>query len=251
MITVTIVAKNAEETIEKTLQSLSSFSEVLLLDTGSRDKTMQIAKTFPNVVIKESEFLGFGKSHNKASSLAKYDWILSIDSDEVLSKELSSEIFSLQLDPKTVYALNRHNFFRGKWIKGCSGWYPDKVTRLYNRDSTRFTDDEVHEKVLSSGLQLRTLTSPLYHYPYRKISDFLSKMQQYSTLFAQQNKEKKEGGLGKAILHSWATFLKSYLLKKGFLLGAEGFIISTYNAHTAFYKYLKLEEMNKDAGKVE
>jgi glycosyltransferase involved in cell wall biosynthesis len=245
MISVTILTKNCQDTLGATLASLQKFSEVLVFDSGSTDSTLDVASKFPNVKIINGLFTGFGQAHNAAVSHASYDWILSIDSDEVLTPELAKEIVHLDLDPTNVYQIDRKNYFNGKWIRWCGGWYPDPVVRLYNRTITRFTDDAVHEKVIVGNLKLVPLASPLLHTPYRSIRDFLSKMQTYSTLFAEQNRGKKHSSIGKAIGHGLFAFFKSYLFKKGFLGGKEGFIISVYNGHTAFYKYLKLMEVNQ------
>ncbi len=245
MITVTVLTKNSQETLGATLQSLQKFPEVIVYDSGSTDATLQIAQKFPNTKIISGTFAGFGPTHNIASSLATHDWILSIDSDEVLTPQLADEILALKLVPKHVYQIDRRNYFNGKWIRGCGGWYPDPVIRLYNRTSTRFTDDAVHEKVITEKMTCIPLFSHLVHTPYRSIHDFLAKMQSYSTLFAEQNQGKKPSSMTKAIAHGSFAFLKSYFLKKGFLGGKEGFIISLYNGHTTFYKYLKLAELNK------
>ncbi|MGE0670374.1 MAG: glycosyltransferase family 2 protein [Parachlamydiales bacterium] len=245
MISITILAKNCGQTLRPTLESVKGFSEVILLDTGSTDSTLEIAKEFPNVKVVEGTFIGFGPTHNLASSQASHDWILSIDSDEVLSQELIDEIQQLKLDKDQVYSLNRKNFFNKKWIRWCGGWHPDRVVRLYHRQTTHFTDAQVHEKIVASHLQVVELDSPLLHTPYRNMGDFLSKMQTYSTLFAEQNRQKKSSSVWKAILHGWQAFIKSYFFKRGFLGGKEGFIISIYNGHTAFYKYLKLMEANE------
>jgi glycosyltransferase involved in cell wall biosynthesis len=244
MISVTVLTKNSQETITLALNSLQKFPEVILYDSGSTDSTLAIAAQFPNVKIIRGKFLGFGSTHNTASALASHDWVLSIDSDEALTPELAEEILNLTLDPQTVYQIFRHNYFNGKWMRYCGGWYPDPVIRLYNRTATRFSHDAVHEKVLSQGMTLTSLSSPLLHTPYRSIEDFLAKMQSYSTLFAKQHQGKKSS-LPKAIAHGCFAFLKSYVLKKGFLGGKEGFIISLYNGQTTYYKYLKLMQMNR------
>jgi len=247
MISVTILSKNAEETLASSLQALERFDEVILLDTGSTDLTLDIAKTYPNVKIFEAPFKGFGPLHNLAAEKALNDWILSLDSDEVLTPELADEIFSLSLDPKCIYSFPFHNYFNGKHIRGC-GWYPDRHVRLYNRQSTRFSDDFIHEKIERKKMREVKLSSPVKHYSYRSISDFLKKMENYSSLYAEQHKQKRSSSLLKALLHSSFAFFKSYLFKRGFIDGKEGFIISSYNAQTAFYKYLKLQEVNqKDA----
>lgn len=244
MISVTILTKNSAATLRETLLSTLAFPEVVLFDTGSTDATLAIAREFPNVKIYQEKFTGFGPAHNQATSLASHDWILSVDSDEVLSASLVEEILKLNLDPSCVYSLLRDNYFKGKHVKWCGGWHPDWIIRLYNRTTSRFTEDAVHEKVVSEGLKVVQLRFTMRHTPYREIGDFLAKMQTYSTLFASQQKGKKSSSLLKALFHAWAAFFKSYILKKGFLGGKEGFIISAYNSHTAFYKYLKLDESN-------
>jgi glycosyltransferase involved in cell wall biosynthesis len=244
MFSIKILTFNSEETLKKTLDSTRSFPEVLIYDTGSKDSTLNIAKGYPNVRIISGPFEGFGKTHNTASQYASYDWILSLDSDEVLSQELIEELHRFTPEENTVYSLQRSNFLHGKQIKWCGGWYPDWVVRVYNRNTTRFTNDEVHETVITTGQKVIPFSGPVLHTPYRKISDFLSKMQMYSTLFAEQHKHQKKSSLGKAILHGLSAFLKSYFCKRGFLGGSEGFIISLYNGQTTFYKYLKLWEIN-------
>lgn len=243
MISVTILTKNSQKYIAEVLSALKNFDEVVVYDTGSSDKTLEIAKKFHNVSIHEAPFIGFGPTHNLASAVAKNDWILSIDSDEIVPDELSKEILSLNPSKKCVYSFPRHNYFNGKFIKWC-GWYPDRQYRLYNRRETRFSDAQVHEAVIVKNMQVVCLKSPLNHYSYGNLSDFLSKMQSYSTLFAAQNYGKVRSSPLKAILHGWFSFFKSYILKRGFLGGYEGFVISVYNGHTAFYKYLKLYEAN-------
>jgi glycosyltransferase involved in cell wall biosynthesis len=243
MISVTILTKDAEKYLEMVLESVQDFEEVVILDTGSQDRTIEIAQKFPNVVIHKHAFIGFGSSHNLLSNLAKNDWIFSIDADEIVSKELKNEILSLQLDENSVYSFSRHNYFRGKLIKGC-GWYPDRQIRLYNRTVTRFSDAQVHESIVVGPLQHVKLKGAVKHYPYASISEFLAKMQSYSTLFAKQYQGKRKSSIWHAIGHGIFAFFKAYIIKRGFLLGQEGFIISRYNGHTAYYKYLKLDEAN-------
>lgn len=232
MISACILTKNNERTIQRCLDSVKELDEVLILDTGSTDSTLDIAKTYCNVHIHSTPFTGFGSLRNKASELARNDWILALDADEVLTA-LPNE-----LQPTCIYSFPFHNYFNGKWIKWC-GWYPDRHMRLYNKTTTRFSGDKVHEKILPADLTEIKLTTPILHYSYDSIDDFLSKMQYYSTLFQQQHAG-KNASIFKALFHSWWAFFKSYILKRGFLGGREGFIISQYNAHTAYYKYLKL-----------
>jgi glycosyltransferase involved in cell wall biosynthesis len=242
MISVCIIVKNSASTLPKTLDSVRSFPEVILLDNGSTDQTFEIASNYPNVKIHHSPFIGFGPLKNKAAELATHDWILSIDSDEVLSPSLIQEIEKLTLDEKTAYRLPRHNYYNQKHIRGC-GWNGEKVARLYHRKYAHFTEAQVHESLMAS--QVATLQSPLLHTPYRSTSDFLSKMQHYSTLFAEQYQGKRNSSFARALASAFYAFIRSYFLKRGIFCGSEGFIISLYNANTAFYKYLKLAELNQ------
>ncbi len=242
MTTVCILTKNVAATLEKTLNSTRPFSEVLLLDNGSTDETLAIAKNFSNVRIFNSPFIGFGPLRNRAAELASSDWILALDSDEVLSPPLFEELQSLKRDPKMVYRFPRHNFYNEKRILGC-GWGKEQVARFYNRKFTQFSSSQVHEK-LESALSI-ALKSPILHTPYRSTSDFLIKMEHYSTLFAKEHRGKKRASFPIAIAHASFAFIRSYLIKGGIFGGKEGFLISLYNANTALYKYLKLAELNK------
>lgn len=244
MISVTIIIKNGERKLKEVLNALLGFDEVILYDTGSTDRSLEIAKEFDHVSIYQKPFIGFGPCHNDAAILAKNNWILSLDADEVLSPQLANEILQLKLDPSRVYALPFFNYYNGKQIKWC-GWYPESHVRLYNRTCTRFSEAMVHEGVISKDLQKVMLHFPVHHYPYDSISDFLIKMERYSSLFAEQNHLKKKSSPRIAIQHGAAAFFKSFFLKRGFMGGYEGFLISVYNAHTAFYKYLKLYQSNK------
>lgn len=242
-ISVTILTKNSQQYLKEVLKALAAFDELVIYDTGSTDETLNIASEFPNVKILHGTLVGFGPTHNIASAAAKNDWILSIDSDEIVSEPMASVLASLDLNPRAVYSFPRHNYFNGKFIKYC-GWYPDRQFRLYNRTKTHFSDAQVHEAILTEGLQKIDLKAPLLHYSYASIADFLSKMQSYSTLFAKQYAGHRQSSLPKAILHGFFAFFKSYFVKSGFLAGYEGFVISAYNGHTAYYKYLKLLEAN-------
>ncbi|MCB1134931.1 MAG: glycosyltransferase family 2 protein [Chlamydiia bacterium] len=242
-ISVTILTKNSQKHLPGILDRLSAFDEILILDSGSEDATLSLVTNYANVSLYQDRFTGFGEMHNKATALARNDWILSIDSDEVPSEELLTELATLQLDAGCVYTIPRRNIYNGKVIKHC-GWWPDRVKRLYNRTATQWSDAEVHESVLTAGMRIIDLQHPLIHYSYEGIGHFLSKMQSYSDLFVKQNKDKKAASPCKAVLHGLAAFIKTYFIKRGFLDGWEGLIISSYNANTAFYKYLKLYEAN-------
>lgn len=242
MISICILTKNAAPTLRATLESVRLFPEVIILDNGSTDQTEQIARSFPNVRYHTAPFIGFGPLRNLASSYASHDWILALDSDEILSPTLALELQILIPKPEVAYLVPRHNFYNGKKINSC-GWGNEKVARLYHRKQTAYCESQVHEALLRYPL-LR-LNSPILHTPYRSTADFLSKMQHYSTLFAEQNRHKKRSSFGKALLKGTWSFFRSYIIKLGILEGAEGFTLSLYNANTTFYKYLKLAEANR------
>jgi len=244
MISVCILAKNSELTIGKTLASVHSFPEVIVLDNGSTDDTIRVAKSFPNVRVVETIFSGFGPLRNEAASHASNDWILALDTDEIISPALLAEIQGLALSADTVYSMPRDNYYNGKHIKGC-GWHPDRVLRLYHRKKTAYSDAAVHESVVTDHVQVRSLEGPLLHIPFRTTADFLAKMQNYSTLYAVQHGKMRKSSLAKAFFHSLFTFLRCYFFQRGFILGAEGFIVSLYNSNTVFYKYLKLWEVSR------
>lgn len=186
LISVTILTKNSEKYLHDVLYSLRNFSEVIILDSGSCDNTIKIAQSYNNVIIYYNEFLGFGKMHNLATSNASYDWVLSVDADEVLEDDLINEIADLTLDQSCVYALKRKNYYHDKWIKYC-GWYPDYQLRLYNRKITSFNNAEVSEKIIvKHDMHTIYLNHALRHYSYDSIDGFIDKIKFYSNLFAKE-----------------------------------------------------------------
>lgn len=246
-ISVSILVKNAEHTLKECLESLREFDDIIILDNGSTDKSCEIAKSFPQVNIKQSEFIGFGALKNLAMSYAKYEWILSIDADEVLEAQtlalIKANLTSMQTNH--IYALPRKNLYNGEWIKAC-GWYPDYVYRIFNKTFTHFNDNIVHESlILPKNAQIITLQSGLKHYAYDNIAHLLDKLQRYSSLWAEQNTHKTSSPL-KAITHGAWTFVRDYFFKKGILYGYKGFVISSCNALGTFFKYMKLYETQKD-----
>ncbi|MDK4688971.1 glycosyltransferase family 2 protein [Kingella negevensis] len=246
-ISAVILAKNAERHLDQVLQSLTPFSEVILLDNGSTDQTPNIAQKYPNVAYhSHPEFDGFGNMKNRASALAKNDWIFSIDSDEVITPELLNAIARADLSQSnTLYSISRTNHYRSQPISGC-GWSPDIIPRLYNRAHTQFTDRAVHESIMQPENTVnKTLTGSLKHYSFDSADDLIRKMQQYSSLFADQFAHQKRTSAPSALLHGTAAFIKSYLFKRGYQHGADGLTISLSQAAGSYYKYAKLNERNR------
>ena len=249
MISVTMLTKNSSRFIEKALAALSGFDEIIVLDNGSTDDTMEIAARFPNVRIVEHEFIGFGPLKNMAADAARHDWIINVDSDEIMSPELASELASMSLDPDVVYTVPIINHFRGKAIRGC-GWGGMRKRRLYNRRQTQFRNDMVHEKLeIPDGVRISDdIRHPLLHYMYNSVHQLLHKMQLYSDLFAEQNAGRRNSSVLSASFHAWWAFVRDYFLKRGFLDGAEGWLICVTAANVVFYKHMKLREANENKG---
>jgi glycosyltransferase involved in cell wall biosynthesis len=244
-ISVTILTRDAERMLHACLQALSCFSDIVVLDNGSLDATLDIARGFANVRLFQEPFTGFGPLHNRAAELAANDWILSIDSDEIVTPELCTEIRALPLDSDCVYSFPMENYFNGRRIT-CCGWHPDRHVRLFHRRRTRFTNVAVHEGVITRGLREIRLQHPVRHFSYGCVADFLTKMQRYSDQFAAQHVGGRSASPLKAVLRGAFAFFKSYVLQRGMFHGYEGLLISAYNGHTAFYKYLKLYEANQN-----
>ncbi|MCH5322437.1 MAG: glycosyltransferase [Helicobacter sp.] len=243
-----LIVKNGGATLLECLNSLKSFDEIILLENGSSDDTLEIAykfkENFPNLRIEQSEFIGFGALKNLALSYARNEWVFNIDADEVLESLCLEELATLKLDKEHILALPRKNLYKKEWIKAC-GWYPDFVLRIFNKNFTHFNDNAVHESlILPKETKIIKLKSGIKHYAYDNIYGLLDKMQLYSNLWAQQNLHKKSS-MSKSIVRGAWKFIRDYFFKKGFLYGYKGFIISFCNALGVFFKYAKLYELKK------
>lgn len=244
-ITVTILAKNSQKYIYECLNSLVKFDEIILLDNGSEDATMEIAKKFKNVKVYESEFIGFGPLKNLALSYATNDWILSVDSDEIFNNTLVDEMLNLQLSDKKIYSILRDNYYNKKLVK-CCGWENDFVIRLFNKNTTKFKNKQVHESIMiHKDIEIFKLKHSFKHYSFEQAGELIEKMQKYSTLYAKEHKNKRSSSPAKAFFRALFMFLKNYFFQKGFLYGYIGLLISVSNANGVFYKYIKLYEENK------
>ncbi len=245
-ISVVVLAKNNENTIEKTLKSVAQFDDVVVYDNGSTDKTLEIVKRFHNVNLVQGEFKGFGWTKNYAAGFAKNDWILIIDSDEVVDTQLLEVLKTKTLDEKTVYKLNFKAFYKDIQVKFC-GWNNQKIKRLYNKTQTGYNSNDVHEDIMTEGFKIELLEGNVEHYSYHTISQFVQKADYYSTLFAKNNVGKKSSSPTKAFFNGMYSFFRTYILKRGFLDGYVGLVIAFSHMVTNFYKYIKLYEANKES----
>ena len=248
-ISVIIITKNEEQAIQECLSSVSWADEIIIVDSGSTDNTVPISKSFGAKVIVTEDWLGFGIQKNRALALATCNWVLSIDADERVSKELQNEIQEIiKISEKdTAFRIPRQSSFCGKFIHH-SGWWPDYVLRLLpnpkhinnQQNPAKFSNDIVHERLIFEG-KISTLNNPIIHFSYSNLEEVLSKMNRYSSDGAAMAYARGEkSSFSKALVHSSWAFIRTYLLRLGFLDGKMGFILAVSNAQTTYYRYLKL-----------
>ncbi|MDE2259586.1 MAG: glycosyltransferase family 2 protein [Betaproteobacteria bacterium] len=240
-LSVIVIAKNEESSIGDCLRSVAWADERIVLDGGSTDATVGIARALGARVEVATDWPGFGPQKNRALALASCDWVLSLDADEQVTSALRAEIEVAMKAPDAVavYRIPRASRYCGRTLRH-GGWWPDHVIRLFRRGQARFSDDLVHERLVSTG-QVGTLTQPLLHDTYASLEEALDKANRYSTLGALQAFERGErSGLLKALGHGLWAFFRTYVLRRGFLDGGQGLLLAVSNAHTTFYRYAKL-----------
>ncbi|MBC7860408.1 MAG: glycosyltransferase family 2 protein [Burkholderiaceae bacterium] len=240
-LSVVIITKNEAADIQACLASVAFADQWIVVDSGSTDDTVAIARAFGATVIETPDWPGFGPQKNRALDAADGDWVLSLDADERITPQLQSEIEAVLAAPAhAAYELPRLSSFCGYVVRH-SGWYPDYITRLFRRDAGRFSADLVHERVIIDGGSTGRLRAPMRHFSYRDDGEYLRKLNQYSELGAKQAFAKgKRGGLGTAIGHALSAFLRSYLFKRGFLDGRAGLLVAIAATEHTYHKYLKL-----------
>jgi len=245
-ISAVIITYNEEKNIRRCLESLTWAREIVVIDSGSADATVRIAREYTDRVISHP-FEGYVRQKNFALDQTALDWVLSVDADEVVTPELLARIRAVWPDQRERYdgfTVNRLSRFSGKWIRHC-GWYPDRKLRLFRRSKGRWTGEELHEKVRLDG-QVMVLDADLLHYTYENLFENIGKIQSYSTIFARAQHERgRRASLWDLLTRPPAKFLKSYLLRRGFLDGRHGLILSLTAAFYVFLKYAKLWELQK------
>jgi glycosyltransferase involved in cell wall biosynthesis len=240
-LSVILITHNEAHNIAACLESVAWADEIVVVDSGSSDETPAICRRYtPNVTV--TDWPGFGPQKNRALDRASGDWVLSIDADERVTPELRAEIEKVLAAPDAdAYELPRLSSYLGQAMRH-GGWWPDYVTRLFRRGSARFSEARVHETLQVSGRTGR-LTQHLVHHPFRSLDQVIAKMDSYSTAAAAGMAERgRSAGLSSAVLHGFFAFLRTYVLRAGFLDGRLGFVLAVSNAEGAYYKYLKLAE---------
>jgi glycosyltransferase involved in cell wall biosynthesis len=240
-LSVILITRNAAAHLEKCLASVAWADEIIVLDSGSQDATVEICRQFTQNVYFCEDWQGFGVQKNRVLAYAQGEWVLSLDADEVIPENLRIEIQqALQQTEYTAFKLQRVSRLMGRWIQH-SGWRPDYVVRVFRRGGARFSDDLVHEKLEILQGKIGTLATPMLHYTYDSIEQLLEKTNRYSTASAAMHHARgKHGNIWQAIGHGFWAFFRTYVLRRGFLDGREGFLLAVANAEVAFYRYIKL-----------
>lgn len=247
-ISVTIIALNEKDHIAKAIESAKWADEILVVDSGSSDGTVEIAKNM-GVRVLHREWQGYGSQKNFAQENAKNDWILNIDADEEVSPELATEIQEIFNNKSKKsdfkgYRFPRKTFYLGRWIRH-GGWYPNYLVRLADRRHARWTEPEIHEALQVSG-SVGSLQSPILHYTFDDIEDQVRTNLKYARYGSNElRKKNQKRSLTRLLLKPLGKFIETYILKRGFLDGLPGLIISLNAAHSMFLKYAYLFEKNE------
>jgi glycosyltransferase involved in cell wall biosynthesis len=241
-LTATVITLNEAANIAAALASVSWADEIIVVDAGSTDDTVAIARA-AGARVETKPWAGYSDQKNYAASIAGHDWILSLDADERVTAALATEIRTLlAAEPaQRGYRVPRLSHYLGRWIRG-TDWYPDYQLRLYDRRAARWNGRRVHESVALDG-EPGFLTNDLQHFPYRDISHHLATIDRYTTLAAEQMRaDGRTPSLGALVVHPPFAFLRNYLLRGGFRSGSAGFVVSVLNSCYVFLKLAKARD---------
>lgn len=240
-ISVVIITRNEHHNIAECLAGVKWADEIVIVDCGSDDGTVEIARNLGAKVTIAPDWPGFGRQKNRALDLAQGEWVFSIDADERVTPALAAEIQATvrRVDAPDAFSLPRLSSYCGQFMRH-GGWYPDRVIRVFRRGKARFSDDIVHESVQVQGT-VGQLQCDLLHISYRSLDDVLEKMNRYSSAGAQKLAARgRQSGLATALGKSLWAFFRTYVLRRGFLDGRLGFVLACSVAHETWYRYLKL-----------
>jgi glycosyltransferase involved in cell wall biosynthesis len=247
-LSVILITRNEEANLDDCLASLDKLAnQIVVVDTQSTDRTLDIAKKYGALISSPPDWPGFGPQKNRALDLANSDWVLSLDADERLTPDLRAEIQSVLMNPQAeCYAIPRLSWYCGRFMRH-SGWTPDYVDRLFKRGTAHFSEDLVHERLIPNGSVLK-LKNQMLHYSFMNQEQVRAKMERYSTDSAQQAFAKgKTANPIKALLHGTWSFIRTYILRAGFLDGPQGFSLACSNAQGTYYRYIKLWRLHQAA----
>lgn len=249
-LSVIVIALNQEDNIVPCLETVRWADDIVVVDSGSRDRTLELAREFTDRIF-TINWPGFGAAKNYALDQARGEWVFSLDTDERVSAALRDEILAaVETDGQFAgFRVPRKNYFGGRWIKRL-GWYPDYTLRLFRRDKGRFRERAVHEEVLVDG-PVGMLQHPLDHYSYDSVSDYLSRQDRYARLAAQEMlREGRRPRAGELFWRPCGHFFKLYVLRLGFLEGRLGYTLALLSSLYNFLKYYYLRELLHEAENV-
>lgn len=247
-LSVVMIAKNEAELLTECLQSVAWAGEIIVLDSGSSDGSVALAESLGAKVFTHTDWQGFGKQRQKAQSYATQDYVLMIDADERVTPELRHSIEQVlaNADDNVVYSLGRRNLFLGRFMRH-SGWYPDRVNRLYANQRYRYNDDLVHESLNTNGAKVVPLSGDLLHLTCRDFFAFQRKQLHYAEQWAiQRHQAGKRCGYLSILTHTLGAFCKTWLLRAGFLDGKQGLLLAVVNAQYTFNKYAALWALGRN-----
>ena len=232
-----LITKDEESNIAGCLETIRFCDEIVVVDSGSVDRTVELARQAGVSVVICKDWRGYGVQKQRALDCMTTDWVLSIDADERVPEALAAEIVAaVGRTSRAGYRLNVKTMFLGRFLRH-GGWFPDHV-RLARRDACRFSDDVVHERMLVSGA-VGKLHTPLLHYSYRTIDDVLAKLRIYALATAEVRRERgRRGGLLIALIRAAFAFVKAYVFRAGFWDGRQGLVAAVYRAEETFWRYL-------------
>lgn len=241
---VALIVKNEAKNLDACLKTVADWvDEIVILDSGSTDKTEQVARKYTEKFHVNKDWPGFGPQRRLAQEYVESDFVLWLDADERITDELKVSIQQAveKNEPKTLYSICRLSWVFGRYIRHC-GWYPDRVVRLYPTKLTQYDDSLVHEKVeISADMNVKELSGDAIHYTYNDLHHYLVKSAGYAQAWAEQREKRgKKSSILEGMLHAIACFLKMYVFKAGFLDGKQGFLLSVLSAHSTLVKYADL-----------
>lgn len=246
-LSIVMIAKNAADLLPECLDSVAWADEIILLDSGSEDNTVEIARAAGAIVHTGTDWQGYGVQRQRAQKFATGDYVLMIDTDERVTPELRQSIQAALAAPPSgvVYSIARRNYFLGRFMRH-SGWYPDRVIRLYERERYQYNDNQVHESLACDNAQVIALSGDLLHLTCRDFASFQRKQLNYATAWAQERHQRgKKASMAGIFAHTLGAFLKTLLLRGGFLDGKQGWLLAVVNAQYTFNKYTELWALNR------
>jgi glycosyltransferase involved in cell wall biosynthesis len=244
-ISAAVITKNESDNLADCLESLSWADEIVIVDSGSTDDTVEIAEKYTNKVYVET-WRGQGAQKNRAIELAQGPWIFSIDADERVPARLAADIRkAIAGNPECVFSVRRKNMYQDRWVRHC-GWWPDWVVRVFRKDLAHFSDHIIHESI-QTKLPVKKLHEAIVHHSFKSPQDFINRAAWYAHHKAiEMHRNGRKASVWTAVSHACYSFAHTYFIRLGFLDGAAGMLIAVSNFVGVFYRYMIIRDLNSD-----